>query len=89
MKIQILLSTLLLSGCSLIVPVKMDNPYNFPPTLLADCKDPELINPESKFSEILKVIVENNTRFTECRVTKKALGEMIQERKELFDKNIK
>lgn len=88
MKPYILL-TLFLTGCSTIIPVKMNNPYEFPPMLLEDCKEPELINPDSKFTEILKIIVENNTKFTECRVTKKALAETIKQRKDLFDNTLK
>ena len=84
-----LLSVLLLTGCSTVVPVKMDNPYLFPQTLMEDCKDPEFISPEAKLSDTIKVIIENNTRSTECRVTKKALSEMIQQRKEIFDKSMK
>lgn len=88
MKPQLLL-VLMLTGCSTMIPVEMKNPYDFPKSLLEDCKEPELINPDIKFSEMLKIIVENNTRFAECRITKKALGEMIQQRKEIFDKSYK
>ena len=89
MKPLILLSVALLAGCSTIVPTKIDNPYDFPQSLMEDCKDPEFINPESKLSETIKVIIENNTRSTECRLSKKALSEMIQKRKEVFEKNSK
>ena len=84
-----ILLVLLLTGCSTIVPVKMENPYDFPQTLMEDCKDPEFINPESKLSETIKVIIENNTRSTECRISKRALSELIQKRKEIYDKTVK
>ena len=83
------LLVLLLSGCSTIVPVKIENPYDFPQSLMEDCKDPDFINPESKLSDTIKVIIENNTRSTECRVTKRALSELIQKRKEIFEKSMK
>ena len=83
------LLVLLLTGCSTIVPVKMENPYDFPQSLMEDCKDPEFINPESKLSETIKVIIENNTRSTECRISKRALSELIQKRKEIYDKTVK
>ena len=84
-----ILLVLLLTGCPTIVPVKMENPYDFPQTLMEDCKDPEFINPESKLSETIKVIIENNTRSTECRISKRALSELIQKRKEIYDKTVK
>lgn len=90
MKKYLLLTTLLLTGCaSTPVAVKLNNPYEFPPSLLEDCKDPQFINPELKLSENLKIMIENNTKFTECRVTKKALTELIQKRKEIFDASSK
>lgn len=67
----------------------MDNPYDFPQSLMEDCKDPDFINPESKLSETIKIIIENNTRSTECRLSKKALSEMIQKRREIYEKSAK
>lgn len=90
MKKLSLICVLMLVGCSSTpIAVKMNNPYDFPQSLLEDCKEPELINSESKLSENLKIMVENNTKFTECRVTKKALIESIQSRKQIFDKSNK
>ena len=86
MKKLSLLSIILLAGCSSTpVAVKLANPYDFPASLLADCRDPEFINPEAKLSENLKTMIDNNTKSTECRVMKKALSELIQKRKEIFD----
>ena len=83
---KLLLPLLLLVGCSSTpVAVKFNNPYEFPASLIEDCKDPEFINPEAKLSENIKTMIENNTKSTECRVTKKALTELIQKRKEIFD----
>lgn len=85
-----LLSILLLVGCSSTpVAVKMNNPYDFPASLMEDCKNPEFINPDMKLSDNLKIMIENNTKSTECRVTKKALSELIQKRKEIFDESNK
>lgn len=87
---RILLSLLLLAGCSSTpVAVKTNNPYDFPPSLLQDCKDPEFISPEAKLSDNLKIMIDNNTKSTECRVTKKALTELLQKRKEIFDETSK
>jgi hypothetical protein len=86
MKLALLLS-LFLVGCSTTeVPVTIDNPYNFPASLLEDCKEPEFINPEAKLSDNIKTMIANNTKSTECRITKRALTEMIQQREMLFDK---
>lgn len=90
MKLLSILTVLLLVGCaSKSVPVTVHNPYEFPQSLLEDCKDPEFINPEGKLSDNLKVMIDNNTKSTECRVTKRALNEMIQQRKEIFNKSAK
>jgi PBP1b-binding outer membrane lipoprotein LpoB len=86
MKLTLLIPTLLLSGCSTFVPVTMNNPYDFPKSLLEECQEPDFISQESKFSDNLKVIIDNNTKATECRVTKKALNELIQQRKEIYEK---
>lgn len=86
MKKLSLIAVLLLVGCSSTpVAVKQHNPYDFPQSLLEDCKDPEFISPEAKLSDNLKIMIENNTKSTECRVTKRALTEMIQKRKEIFN----
>ena len=84
--ILILSSILALAGCaSNPIAVKMNNPYDFPPTLLENCKEPEFLNPEAKLSENLKVMIDNNVKSAEIRISKKALAEMIQKRKEIFD----
>ena len=90
MKIYYVVFALILTGCSTTkVPVKIDNPFEFPQSLLEECREPEYLNPEMKLSENLKIMIENNTKFTECRVTKKALNELIKLRKESFDRNVK
>ena len=89
MKLALLVAVLLTGCATKSVPVKVDNPYDFPQSLLEECKDPEFINPEAKLSDNLKTMIENNTKSTECRVTKRALNELIQKRKEIFDKSVK
>lgn len=90
MKLILALSILALAGCSTTsIPVTLNNPYEFAPSLLEECKDPDFINPENKFSENIKVMIENNTKATECRVAKKALNEIIQMRREIFQKSVK
>lgn len=87
---KLLLVSALLAGCSSTpIAVKTSNPYDFPASLLEDCKEPEFINPEMKLSENLKTMIDNNTKSTECRVLKKALSELIQKRKEIFDESNK
>lgn len=85
----ILLVPILLVGCSTAVPVTTHNPYDIPHSLMQDCKDPEMLNPEAKFSDNVKIMIDNNTKATECRVAKRALNELIQQRKDIFDKSIK
>lgn len=79
-------TAVLVTGCSTVsVPVVQQNPYEFPPSLLQECRDPEFINPESKLSDVIKIMIENNTRSTECRIAKRALNEAIEMRKRLYD----
>lgn len=85
MKYIILVPSIFLFGCTSFLPVSVNDPYDFPKSLLEECKEPELLIPEGKFSDNLKVIIDNNTKATECRVTKKALNELIQKRKETFN----
>lgn len=85
----LLLLTLILAGCSTAVPVTVHNPYEIPQSLMQDCRDPEMLNPEAKFSDNVKIMIDNNTKATECRVAKRALNELIQQRKEIFDKTMK
>lgn len=90
MKIISLIPIIILAGCSSTpVAVKINNPYDFPASLMEDCREPEFISPEAKLSENLKVMIDNNTKSTECRVLKKALSELIQKRKEIFDQSNK
>jgi hypothetical protein len=89
-KLAILSIVLLMTGCATTpVAVKMNNPYDFPPALLEDCKDPEMLIPDAKLSDNVKKMVDNNVKAAECRITKRALTEMILKRKEIFDKNQK
>lgn len=89
MKLILALTVIALAGCTTAVPVVASNPYEFAPSLLEECKDPEFINSESKLSDTIKIMIENNTRFTECRVAKKALNEIIQMRREIYQQSIK
>jgi hypothetical protein len=89
MKLLLILSILAFAGCSTTVPVTTNNPYEFAPSLLEECKDPEFINPEGKLSDNVKIMIDNNTKATECRVAKKALNETIQMRREIYQKTLK
>lgn len=90
MKLLLILSAIVATGCSTTtVPVTFNNPYEFAPSLLEECKDPEFINPENKLSETIKTMIENNTKATECRVAKRALNETIQMRREIYQNTIK
>lgn len=89
MRTILALTVITLAGCSTTVPVVANNPYDIAPSLLEECKDPEFINSESKLSDTIKIMIENNTKATECRVAKKALNEIIQMRREIYQKSIK
>ena len=67
MKKLLLLSALLLVGCSTTVPVKAKFP-EVPSILTNKCPPLKQVPEDSKLSEISKTITENYTSYYECAV---------------------
>lgn len=67
MKKLVLLSVLLLVGCSTTVPVKAKFP-DVPEILTNKCPPLKQVSEDAKLSEISKSIAENYTTYYECAV---------------------
>lgn len=84
MKYLIVLS-LLLTGCSTVVPVTAKFP-DAPAELLVDCEDLELIPADTKqLSVTSEAVVRNYGRYHKCRVKVDAWQEWHKEQKKIFE----
>lgn len=65
MKNTIIVLTMLLSGCSTVVPVTQKFPQA-PTTLLQQCSPLKELQQDSSLVDLTKVVVENYTKYYEC-----------------------
>lgn len=86
MKYAILLS-LLLTGCSTVVPVKQKFP-EAPNKLLNECPQLEQLKDDPKLSDVGKTVTVNYTTYYTCAVMHNGLVEWYKIQKNIFD-NIK
>lgn len=82
---RIALLSLLLTGCSTVVPVTQKFP-EVPDRLLTTCPQLEKLVNESKLSDISKTVTINYTTYYECAVKHDAFVEWYKIQKEIFDK---
>jgi hypothetical protein len=88
MKAFILLPVVaLLTGCATPVAVQAPRVLDFPASLLADCEQGEFLDPQKQLSENLKTMVDNNTKWAECRISKKILIDSIKMRQEITNQS--
>jgi hypothetical protein len=85
-KIILLLSAVLLTACATPVPVQAPRVLDFPDSLLTECEQGEFLDPKKQLSENLKTMIDNNTKWAECRLSKKILIDSIKLRQELTEK---
>jgi hypothetical protein len=85
-KIILLSAVLLLTACATPVPVQAPRVLDFPASLLTDCEQGEFLDPKKQLSENLKTMIDNNTKWAECRLSKKILIDSIKIRQEITDK---
>lgn len=84
-KILLFCTVLLMSGCSTTVPVKQKFP-EAPNVLLEKCEPLETIDkPNIVFSEFLKVVTNNYTKYHTCSNLLNAWQEWYVEQKKIFD----
>jgi hypothetical protein len=85
MKILIILSALLLAGCSTTVPVKQSFP-DIPASLEKSCPDLKQVGAETdKLSEVLSVVAKNYGTYYECAELVEAWKSWHKSQKEIFE----
>lgn len=81
----LLLLSLLLTGCSTVVPVTVKFP-DAPPELLVDCEDLEKVPADTKqLSVTSETVVRNYGRYHKCRSKVDAWQEWHTEQKKIFE----
>jgi len=85
MKVVILTITLLLSGCTMFVPVKRNFP-EAPVTLMVKCPQLETVQGDKvAITDMLKTIVNNYRLYYECSNRVEGWGDWYVEQKKIFD----
>ena len=84
-KTLILLSIVMLAGCSTVVPVKQKFP-EVPQELLKPCPDLKEVDPTTHLSDVLRVVTENYSQYHECRITTDTWIEWYNTQKSIFNK---
>lgn len=82
-KLLVLTMVLFLSGC-LVTPVKRNFP-EVPKELMEACPDLKNTPETEKFSEVLKVVVDNYGQYHECRIKVDTWIEWYKTQKDIFD----
>ena len=80
----LLVAVLLLSGCSIVTPVKRTFP-EVPKELLEECQDLKQTPQTEKLSEVVGIVVDNYGQYHECRIKENAWIEWYKSQKQIFD----
>lgn len=85
MKYIIILSSILLTGCTTVsVPIKAKFPV-MPETLLVKCPQLEQTPEDAKISDISKVVAKNYTTYYDCAVKHDAIVEWYKIQKTIYE----
>lgn len=84
MRTLLLVSMIVLSGCSTTVPVTVKFP-EAPKELMSTCPDLKQTPPTSKLSDVLQVVTDNYSQYYECRVKLDSWIEWYKTQKTLFE----
>lgn len=84
MKKLLLIATLLLTGCSTVVPVKQKFP-EAPNKLLGECPHLEKLNDGATLSDVGKTVTENYTTYYTCLVMHNGLVEWYKIQKNIYE----
>jgi hypothetical protein len=85
MKYIIILSAILLTGCTTVsVPVKAKFPV-MPETLIVKCPQLEQTPEDAKLSDMGKIITKNYTTYYECAVKHEAIVEWYTIQKTIYE----
>jgi len=83
-KLLLVLPLFLLTGCLLTTPVKRNFP-EVPKELMEACPDLKKTEPTEKFSEVLKVVVDNYGQYHECKIKVDTWVEWYKTQKDIFE----
>jgi len=84
MKLTLLLPTLLLAGCTTVVPVTQRWP-DAPGTLVQQpCPQLQPLDPNPKLSDVAKTVVQNYTQYYECAVKLEAWQRWYREQQTIY-----
>jgi len=84
MRTLLLVSMIVLSGCSTTVPVTVKFP-EAPKELMTTCLDLKQTPPTSKLSDVLQVVTDNYSQYYECRVKLDSWIEWYKTQRTLFE----
>jgi len=84
MRTLLLVSMIVLSGCSTTVPVTVKFP-EAPKELMTTCPDLKQTPPTSKLSDVLEVVTDNYSQYYECRVKLDSWIEWYKTQRTLFE----
>jgi hypothetical protein len=84
MRTLLLVSMIVLSGCSTTVPVTVKFP-EVPTELMSTCPDLKQTPPTSKLSDVLQVVTDNYSQYYECRVKLDSWIEWYKTQRTLFE----
>jgi len=84
MKFKIIASALLLTICTACIPVDRKFP-TIPVELQEACPDLKLINPTTKLSDVVDVVVTNYGQYKECQIKVDSWIEWYNTQKEIFE----
>jgi hypothetical protein len=84
MRTLLLVSMIVLSGCSTTVPVTVKFP-EAPKELMSTCPDLKQTEPTSKLSDVLQVVTDNYSQYYECRVKLDSWIEWYKTQRTLFE----
>ena len=81
---KIVLISMLLTGCSTVVPVKAKFP-EAPNVLMTKCPALEQVKEDAKLSEIATTVANNYTTYYECAVIAKGWQDWYQIQKNIYE----
>lgn len=84
MKLFLILTLIILSGCSTTVPVTVKFPP-VPEELNVQCPPLKKIPDDAKLSDISKTVTENYKQYKECSANNSGLLEWYNKQKQIFD----
>ena len=82
-KLLLIIPIFLLSGC-LATPVKRTFP-DVPEDLKVACPDLAMLEPTTKLSEVVSVVVKNYGQYQECQIKSETWIEWYKTQKEIFE----